>query len=229
MYQEKNTNRQLLITAGKRFVSGMLLLGVFLFLCAGSLRYWNAWLFLLTFMVLLLAFATYLYRTDKELLQKRLQIKEKENNQKVYAILTTIVFLGAFGLSGFDYRFGWSNMPIAVVIFGLVILLVSYGLFVVTLLQNRYASKIIEIQSEQKVIDTGVYSIIRHPLYTSAIFVFTSSVLVLGSYYALLPMIFYILAIIIRLKNEESFLIEHLPGYPEYMKKVKYRLIPFVW
>lgn len=229
MNKETKTNKELLVAAGGRFGSGILLLGFFLLLCAGSIRYWNAWLFLLTFAVLLLAFGTYLYRTDKELLQKRLQVREKENNQKIYVWLTTVVFLGTFGVSGFDYRFGWSNVHIAVVVAALFVLLASYALFVVTLLQNRYASKIIEIQNEQKVIDTGVYSVIRHPMYTAAILMFTSSALVLGSYYALIPMAFYILAIILRLKNEESFLTEQLPGYAAYIKKVKCRLIPFVW
>lgn len=213
MGNENKINRVLLVAAGGRFGLGLLLLGGFLFLCAGSIRYWNAWLFLLTFALLLLAFGAYLYRTDKELLRKRLQSKEKEANQKAYAPLTALAFLGSFGISGLDYRFSWSHVPVAVVVAALLVLLASYVLFTMTVLQNRYASKIIEIQHEQTVIDTGVYAVIRHPLYTAAILMFSASALLLGSYYALIPMTLYVLAIILRLKNEERFLAEQLPGY----------------
>lgn len=222
-------DRGLLIIAAKRFGFGIFLLGAFLFLCAGSLRYWNAWLFLLTLSLAICIFGAYLFKNDKELLQKRLNADEKEKEQRGYVRLTALSFLGTFGVCGLDYRFGWSRVPLAAVAIALGTMLVGYGLFVITLLQNRFASRVIEIQQGQRVIDSGVYSVIRHPLYTAAIIMFFSSPIVLGSFYALLPMVCYPVAIMLRIKNEEKVLRKGLEGYAEYMTRVRYRLIPFIW
>lgn len=212
-----------------KFGLGILILAAFLFLCAGSFQYWNVWLYVGALAVAIFSFGIYLYRNDQELLEKRLNAKEKEAEQKAYVLLTSLSFLATFGLCGLDFRFGWSQVPLAVVVIALVIMLSGFGLFVVTLLQNRFASRTIEIQDKQKVIDTGVYSVVRHPLYTAAILMFTASPIVLGSYWAVLPMCVYVAGIVLRIRNEEQVLAKGLEGYDSYLKKVSYRLVPFIW
>lgn len=219
----------LLLSALRKFGLGMLILGLYLFLCAGTVRYWNAWVFLLAFAVCLLFFGIYLYRTDQEQLQKRLNSKEKESEQKAYTYLASISFLVTFGLCGFDYRFGWSHVPVAAVVIALIVMLGGFGLFVLTLMQNRFASRTVEIQTGQKVIDTGVYSVVRHPMYMAALLMFFSCPFVLGSYYAYLPMLLFLVGIILRIRNEEKVLRNGLSGYPAYCEKTRYRLIPFIW
>lgn len=224
------TEKKALAVSGiKRFGLGIIILGAFLFLCAGDLGYWNAWLYLVSLAVAIFSLGAYLYARDPELLQKRLQSKENESAQKAYVLITAASFLATFGLCGLDHRFGWSRVPPVVAVIALLVMLAGYGLFVLTLLQNRYASKVIEIQNGQKVIDTGVYGVIRHPLYTAAIVMFTASPIALGSYYAVLPMLVYIIGIVLRIRNEEKVLCEGLEGYRAYMGRVRYRLIPFVW
>lgn len=222
-------NKKLMLSAVKRFGLGIVILGLFLFLCAGDIHYWNAWLYLIALSVSIFFFGVYLYTNDQELLQKRLNTKEKEEEQKAYVYIAGISFLATFGVCGFDHRFGWSHVPLVVVMIALVTMLLGFGLFVLTLIHNRFASRVVEIQNEQKVIDTGIYAVIRHPMYTAAIIMFFSSPIVLGSYYAAVPMFFFLIGIIFRIKNEEKVLCNGLEGYASYMKKVKYRLIPFVW
>ena len=218
-----------MISALIRLIIGFVIIGAFLFLCSGDIRYWNAWLFIAAFSISIFLFGVYLYTSDKELLQKRLNSKEKEEAQKAYNVAASISLVTAFGVSGLDYRFGWSHIPLAGVITALIIMLAGYGLFVLTMMQNRFASRTIEIQSGQKVIDTGVYAVIRHPLYTAAVIMFFSSPVILGSYYAIMPVFIFLIGIILRIKNEEEFLCNGLDGYADYTKKVKYRLIPFIW
>lgn len=222
-------NRALVRAGVTRFGLGILILGAFLFLCAGTLRYWNAWLYVIALAVMIFSFGVYLYARDQELLQKRLNTKEKEPEQRAYVLLTSLSFLATFGLCGLDARFGWSRVPLGIVIIALLVVAGGFGLFVTTLLQNRFASRVIEIQDEQRVIDTGVYAVVRHPLYTAAILMFTASPVVLGSWWAVLPMGLYVIGIVLRIRNEEKLLGKELPGYTDYMQKVRYRLIPFVW
>jgi len=193
------------------------------------MRYWNAWLYIATLFVSIFLFGAYLYKTDKELLQKRLNTKEKEKEQKAYVILSSISFLATFCISGLDYRFGWSDVSLIIVIIALLVFIGGYGLFVITIMHNRFASRTVEVQSGQKVIDTGVYAIVRHPMYIAAIILFISSPAILGSYFAIIPTLFLLAGIVLRIKNEESVLCVELDGYTDYMKKVRYRLIPFVW
>jgi len=221
-------NKKLVLSAIIRFSIGIIVLGLFLFL-SGGIRYWNAWLYLITLAVAIFFFGLYLYIKDKELLQKRLHSKEKEKEQKAYTFFAGLSFLATFVICGLDFRFGWSYVPFAVVIITFVIMLVGFGLFVLTLTYNRFASRTIEIQNEQKVIDTGIYALIRHPMYTAAVLMFFSSPLVLGSYYAAIPMLLFLVGIIMRIRNEEKILSNGLEGYTEYMKKVRYRLMPFIW
>ena len=225
----KTDNKKLLRSAITKFVVGIGMLGLTLFLCAGDVRYWNAWLYLGAFALCIFSFGIHLYVKDKELLQKRLNSKETEKEQDVYTFATGLTFWGMFGVSGLDYRFGWSYVPLAVVMIALVIMLAGYGLYVITLMQNRYASRVVEIQAAQKVIDTGVYSVVRHPMYTAALTMFFASPIVLGSYYALIPMIFFLVGIVFRIRNEEKVLRTRLGGYERYMRQVRYRLIPYVW
>jgi len=171
----------------------------------------------------------YLYKSDKELLRKRLNSKEKEEEQRVYHLLSSISLLATFSVSGFDDRFGWSHVPPMVVVLALFIMIAGYGLFVFAMVQNRFASRVVEIQQEQIVVTSGVYSMVRHPMYTAAIVMFFSSPVVLGSYFATIPALFFLIGIVFRIQNEEKVLLDGLEGYAAYQKKVKYRLIPFVW
>ena len=155
--------------------------------------------------------------------------KEKEKEQDVYTYATGISFFSIFGVCGLDYRFDWSPVPLVAVVIALVIMLAGYGLFMITLIQNSYASRIVEIQDGQKVIDTGVYSVVRHPMYTAALIMFFASPVVLGSYCGLIPMVVFLTGIVFRIRNEEKILCAGLKGYSTYMQSVKYRLIPFIW
>ncbi len=222
-------NKKLLRAALKRFGLGIALLGLFLFLSAGDIGFWNAWAYIVAFALCIGSFGVYLYKNDKELLKKRLNTKEKEEGQKAYTFLGGISLVAAFAGCGLDYRFGWSHVPAVVSVIALVFMLSGFLLFAVTLAQNSYASRVVEIQSGQKVIDTGVYSVVRHPMYVAAIMLFLSSPVVLGSWYAVIPVLLYIGGIVLRIVNEEKLLRGGLPGYEEYTIKVKYRLIPLVW
>jgi protein-S-isoprenylcysteine O-methyltransferase Ste14 len=171
----------------------------------------------------------YLLIKDPELLEKRIKIKEKENAQKKYIKLSILLFVIAYIIPGLDFRFKWSSVPMWLVMVSLLIMICGYIGFIIVMLQNRYASRVIEIQNEQKLIDTGLYSFVRHPMYLSAIILYVASALVLGSYYTLIPMLLLPFLLAYRIKNEEKVLIKGLPGYEEYTKRVKYRMIPFIW
>ena len=227
--KNKTEDRKLLVAALTKFAIGILMLGALLFLFAWSFRYWNAWLYITVFAICIFLFGANLYSNDKEFLGKRLNSKEKEKEQDVYTYATGFTFLSVFGVAGLDFRFSWSYVYIVVVIVSTVIMILGYILFVVTSMQNRFASRIVEIQEEQKVIDTGVYSVIRHPMYTAALIMFFASPVALGSYYALIPMGFFFIGIIFRIRNEEKVLSKGLKGYTDYMNKVKYRIIPYIW
>jgi protein-S-isoprenylcysteine O-methyltransferase Ste14 len=210
-------------------VFGFGILGLLIFLTAGDVQYFNAWLFLGTLSVCMFVFGLFLYIKDKELLEKRLRSKEKQSEQSFYSIVSGVSLLLIFVISGLDYRLKWSKIPTAIVIAALVIMIFGFLLFVVTLMQNRYASRTIEIQNRQKVIDTGLYSVVRHPMYTSAITMNIAIPIALGSYFGLIPVALFIIGIVSRIKNEEAFLCKELEGYSDYMKRVKCRIIPFVW
>ena len=198
---QRTKDRKLMLSAISKLVIGIAILGAFLFLCGGNFQYWNAWLYLSVFALCIFFFGLYLYRTDKELLQKRLNSKEKEKAHDVYTFAAGLSFLATFGTCGLDYRFGWSHVPLAVVIAALTVMLGGYGLFVITMMQNRFASRVVEIQSEHKVIDSGVYSVIRHPMYTAALTMFFASPVVLGSYFAVIPMLIFLFGIIMRIRG----------------------------
>jgi protein-S-isoprenylcysteine O-methyltransferase Ste14 len=158
-----------------------------------------------------------------------MKTKEKEKTQKLIIKLSIIPFIISFLIPGFDYRFNWSAVPLWLVIMATVIMLIGYGMFFVVIRQNSYASRVIEIQEKQKVIDTGLYSVVRHPMYLSNLLIYLSIPLVLGSFYSLMTMCLFLFVFYFRIKNEEGVLSKELPGYSDYLKKVKYRLIPYIW
>jgi membrane dipeptidase len=219
----------LIIRALVMYLFSLLFVVLLIFLPAGSLKFWNGWLFisvLFTAMIFVLAF---LLVKDPDLLAKRLKTKEKEKPQKAYVTLSIIVLFFTFIIPGLDYRFHWSDVSVPVVLISTVIMMAGYVIFFAVMRQNAYASRVIEIQEGQKLIDTGLYSVVRHPMYLGGSILYLSAPLVLGSWYALIPAALIPILLIIRIMNEEKVLVNGLEGYPEYMKKVRYRFIPFVW
>ena len=204
-------------------------MAVALFLPAGTLTYVNAWLFLGILFLPMFGAGLVMMVKNPSLLRKRLQGKEKQREQGILVKLSGLMFLAGFLIAGLGVRFQWYMLPNTVVIPATVIFLFSYLLYAEVLRENTYLSRTIQVQEEQKVIDSGLYGIIRHPMYTATIFLFLSMPLVLGSIYAFLIFLMYPVLIIQRLKKEEEFLEKELEGYQEYKKKVKYRLFPFVW
>ena len=223
------TKKQLLISATTKFLAGLVLMGLVLFLPAGTWNYPNAWLFLGLLFLPMLLLGILLFVKAPELLKKRLQSKEKESTQKGVVAASGLMFLGSFVLAGLDFHFGWTHVPGWMVTAAAILLLASYGMYGEVMRENAYLSRTVEVQEDQKVIDTGLYGVIRHPMYTATIFLFLAMPLVLGSWIAFGVMLLYPIAIVMRIGNEETVLEEGLQGYTEYKKKVKYRLIPFVW
>lgn len=217
------------VRAFKWYAVSLAMTLLIIFLPAGTICWWNGWLYTASLFIPMLFALFYMALKDPELLMKRLQMKEKEKEQKIYYRISLVFFVAAFSMPGLDYRFGWSHVPVWLVMTSLVITVSGYALFLFVMRVNSYASRIIEIQDGQQVIDTGPYSVIRHPLYCAALFIYIPSPLVLGSYYALIIMIALPFILVYRIRNEEAFLIEGLPGYREYMEKVRYRLIPYIW
>ena len=221
--------KELMISALTKYVFGLLLIMLLLFLPAGTFRYWNGWLFIgLLFLPMLVLGIVLLWKAP-ELLEKRLQSKEKEGEQKKVIGASSVMFLGGFLLSAFDFRFHWTHVPKVVVFIASVVLLVSYALYAEVMRENAYLSRTVEIQENQKVVDTGLYGIVRHPMYFSTVVLFLSIPLVLGSWIGFVIFLIYPFLLVKRIKNEEEILETGLEGYREYKTKVKYRMIPFVW
>jgi len=221
---------QLIKQAVLRYILALLLVSLLLFLPAGSLKFWNAWMFIGALFLPALFALIYLFKTDPDLLQNRLKTKEKEKIQRIFNILYMIAFIMTLIITGLDFKYHWSVVPVWLVIVAAGIMICSYFMIVLVMKQNRYASRVVEIQIGQKVIDDGLYSVVRHPMYLFASIFFLSIPLVLGSLYALiLPAIIVPFLLIIRITNEEKVLKNNLDGYEKYMKKVKYRLLPFIW
>jgi len=205
-----------------------LLLAMF-FLPAGTFAYWEAWVYLTVLLIPMVLVLIYLLRNDPELLERRMRMREKESEQKLIIKISYLYFLLVFLLPGFDKRLGWSNIPVVVVIVADVLVLVGYGMFFLALRENRYASRIIEVEQEQKVISSGPYAIVRHPMYVGVSLMCIFTPLALGSYWAAIPSLLIIPLLVARIRNEESVLGRELKGYKEYMQKTKYRLIPGIW
>ena len=220
---------KLLISALTKVICGILLVGVLLFLPAGTLAYEKGWLFMgILFVPMLIAGFVMLFKAP-DLLKKRLDAKEKQGDQKAVVAISGLMFIGGFVVAGFDHRFGWSCMPLAVTVAASVLFLAAYALYAEVLRENAYLSRTIKVDEGQKVVSTGLYGLVRHPMYAATILLFLMMPLVLGSWYAAIVFLVYPVLIIIRLTGEEKLLMKELPGYAEYRKKVKYRLIPFIW
>lgn len=212
-----------------KFAAGLLLVGVLLFIPAGSLKYWQAWLLICILFVPMFIAGLIMMKTSPELLRKRLNAREEEGEQKEVVLFSGLMFLAAFVLAGFNWRFGWIPLPKAVSYIAAVVFLLAYALYAQVLRENEYLSRTIEVQENQRVIDTGLYGVVRHPMYMSTVFLFLSMPLVLGSLISFVIMLAYIPIIAKRIRNEEKVLEEGLKGYREYKNKVRYKVIPFIW
>ena len=212
-----------------KFICGVVLVGLLLFWPAGTFEFVNAWIFIGALFIPMFFVMIYLAVKKLELLEKRIKAKEKENVQKTVVGLTALIFITAFIIAGLDFKYDWSKLPMVVTYISTGVLFIAYGLYVEVLRENEYLSRNIEVQENQKVDDTGLYGVVRHPMYLATIFLYLSIPLILGSIYSFIIFLPFVLLIITRIKNEEKVLEEGLEGYIEYKKKVKYRLIPFIW
>ena len=220
---------KLLLDALTKFICGLLLVGLLLFLPAGTLDYTGGWLLIgLLFGPMLVAGFVMFFKSPA-FLTKRLDVKEKQATQKGVLALSGLMFIAGFVVAGLDHRFGWSRMPMAVTMISAVLFLLAYGLYAEVMRENAYLSRTIRVEAGQQVVDTGLYGIVRHPMYMATLLLFLMMPLVLGSWYALVIFAAYPAIIILRLKDEEALLTRELPGYEAYRQKVKYRLIPFIW
>ena len=220
---------KLLIEALTKLACGLVLVGLLIFLPAGTLSYTYGWLLIgLLFVPMLIAGFVMLSKSP-DFLKKRLDAKEKQGTQKGVVALSGLMFIAGFIVAGLDYRFGWSDMPTWVVVTASVLFLAAYALYAEVMRENAYLSRTIKVEEGQKVVDTGLYSVVRHPMYMATILLFLMMPIVLGSWYALIAFAFYPAVIVVRLKDEEELLTKELPGYAEYKQKVKYRIIPFIW
>ena len=222
-------NIKLFFEAIIKFILGVIVIGLLIFVPANTINYWNGWLFMgLLFIPMFIAGIVMMIKSP-ELLRKRLNAKEKENEQKQVVKLSGLMFLAGFIIAGLNYRYNWIVLPNVVVIVSSIIFILSYILYAEVLRENVYLSRTIEVQENQKVIDKGLYGIVRHPMYAATILLFLSMPLVLGSIISFMIFLVYPVIIAKRIKNEEQVLEKELKGYAEYKNKVKYKLIPFVW
>ena len=220
---------KLLINGLIKFTCGLVMVGLLIFLPAGTLHFFNGWLLTGLLFVPMLIAGFVMFFKDPAFLAKRLDAKEKQAAQKGVLALSGLMFIGGFVIAGLDFRFGWSRMPDWVVAAASVLFIIAYLLYAEVMRENAYLSRTVKVEEGQRVVDTGLYGIVRHPMYMATVLLFTMIPLVLGSWYSLIVFAFYPGIIIIRLKNEEDLLTRELPGYPEYKQKVKFRLIPFIW
>ncbi|MBR3374635.1 MAG: isoprenylcysteine carboxylmethyltransferase family protein [Firmicutes bacterium] len=208
---------------------GIVAMGLLLFIPAGTIHWLDGWLLMIILFVPMFFAGLVMYAKAPDLLRSRLRAKETQSEQKDVIKYSGLMFLAAFIIAGLNYRFQWIMMPRAVVWIGVVIFLLAYCLFGEVLRENQYLSRVIEVQEDQTVVDTGLYGVVRHPMYTATVLLFLSMPLVLNSLISFIIMLVYIPIIVKRIKNEEEVLEQELKGYKEYKQKVKYRLIPFIW
>lgn len=219
----------LLASAGIKLLMGLVLVGLLIFLPAGTMHFFYGWLLVALLFVPMFIAGVVMALRSLELLKKRLNAKEKEDEQKSVVAMSGILFVAAFVVAGLNFRYAWMVMPSWVVWCAVMFFLLSYLMYAEVLRENAYLSRTIEVQEGQKVIDTGLYGIVRHPMYTATILLFLSMPLVLGSLPSFVIMLVYIPLIVKRIRNEEKVLLDGLAGYESYCSKVKYRLLPFVW
>lgn len=221
--------KQLFFRAICKFALGILLIGALLFLPAGTLAYPGAWRLMGVLFLPMLIVGIVLMAQNPELLRKRLKAKEAQTEQRLVVLLSGLMFVGGFVVAALDFRFGWLVLPDAVPYIAAGVFLFAYGLYAEVMRENVYLSRTVEVQENQRVIDTGLYGVVRHPMYSATLLLFWAIPLVLGSVIALGVFFVYPFLLVKRIKNEEAVLEAELAGYAEYKQKVKYRLIPFVW
>lgn len=222
-------DKRLFIQAMTKFLGGVVLVGLLLFLSAGSLRYWQAWLLIGILFVPMLMAGLVMMGRNPDLLRKRLDAREKESEQKTVVALSGLLFIASFAVAGLNWRFQWWVLPNWTVWVAAGLFLLSYLLYAEVLRENTYLSRTIEVQENQKVIDSGLYGIVRHPMYMASTVLFLAMPLVLASPISFFIMLGYLPVIAKRIRNEEKVLEEGLEGYSEYKKKVKYRILPLIW
>ena len=220
---------KLFLQAITKFFLGLVLIALLLFVPAGTIHYWNGWLLIAILFIPMFIAGIIMMIVNPELLKKRLNADETEPEQKTVIALSGIMFLAAFIVAGLNFRFKWIMMPTWSVVLSTIIFLLAYLMYAEVLRENAYLSRTIEVQTNQVVIDTGLYGVVRHPMYTATVVLFTSMGLVLGSPLSFLILLCYIPIIVKRIRNEETVLEKGLKGYKEYKTKVKYRLVPFIW
>ena len=218
-----------LLQAIIKFLVGFIIVWLLIFIPAGNIKFFNGWLFMGILFIPMFIAGLVMFFKNKELLRSRLNAKEKEKEQKEVVAISAIMFILGFVLAGLDYRFEWIKLPNIVIIIASIIFIVSYILYAEVLRENSYLLRTIEVKEDQKLIDTGLYGIVRHPMYMTTIFLFLSMPLILGSLISFVVFLMYPFIIVKRIKNEEEVLSKDLKGYNEYKKKVKYRLIPYIW
>ena len=221
--------QSLFMRAIPRFLAGVLLVMALLFIPAGTWHYPQGWLLIGILFVPMFIAGLVMLKKNPELLKKRLNVREEETEQRQVILFSGIMFLTAFIAAGLSFRYKWLMLPASVSVAAAILFLAAYALYAEVLRENTYLSRTVEVQENQKVIDTGLYGVVRHPMYMATVFLFLAMPLVLGSVISFVILLAYIPIIIKRIRNEEQVLAEGLPGYSEYMEKVKYRLIPFVW
>ena len=220
---------KLFFSAISKYIAGFILTGLLIFLPAGTFKFFCGWLFMGTLFIPMFFAGIVMGFKNPALLKSRLNIREKQREQGMVIKLSEIMFMTGFIVAGLDFRYNWFKLPKGVVIGAAVLFLISYTLYAEVLKENKYLSRTVVVQENQRVIDTGLYKIVRHPMYSISVLMFLAMPIVLGSIYSFLIFLTYPFIIAKRIKNEEKFLEKELEGYSEYMRKVKYRLIPFVW
>ena len=220
---------KLFLQALSKFLIGLIIICILLFVPAGTIYYPNGWLFIALLFIPMFIAGIIMFIKAPDLLRRRLNAKEEEEEQKLVLLLSGIMFLLAFILAGLNFRFGWFKLPAIAIIMASIIFLIAYAMYAEVLRENEYLSRTVEVSENQKVVDTGLYSLVRHPMYTSTIFLFLSMPLVLDSILSFIVMLIYPTIIIFRIRNEEKVLEKDLDGYKEYKEKVKYKLFPYLW
>ena len=229
MRNNQPSKGQLLKLVFSRLIIAFPVLIAMLFLSAGTLAFWEAWVYLAVLFIPMMFVLAYLLKNNPELLERRMRLKEKESAQKLIITLAFFSFFFAFFLPGFDKRFEWSHVPVGVVIIADILVLLGYGIVFLVFRENPHASRIVEVERDQKVISSGPYALIRHPMYLGQSLMFIFSPLALGSYWAVIPALGIVFLLVARILDEERVMIRDLEGYREYMQKTVYRLIPGVW
>ena len=222
-------NIKLFFQAIIKFILGVLIIGLLLFIPANTINYWNGWLFMGLLFIPMFIAGIFMLIKSPDLLRKRLNAKEKENEQKQVILFSGLMFLSGFIIAGLNYRYNWITIPNSVVIISSIMFVLAYILYAEVLRENTYLSRTIEVQENQKVVDTGLYGVVRHPMYAATILLFLSMPLILGSIISFVIFLIYPFLIAKRMKNEEEVLERELNGYSDYKKKVKYKVIPFIW